>query len=106
LAFGNGPIKGRRLAYNHLTQMERAKLGAEIFDRRLPVENLTMRQTEAIVGAPASSINRHRTGRQHRKPFKLAKHIAKASPEEFENAVEVLGPELIFVLFFGRRLPL
>ena len=103
MALSNGPIKGRRLAYNRLTQMERAKLGAEIFDRRLPVENLTMRQTEAIVGAPASSINRHRTGRQHRKPsFKLAKHIAKASPEEFENAVEVHGPERIFDLFFAR----
>jgi hypothetical protein len=101
------PISGKRFAYNHLSRDERGKAGADIYDQRRPVEGLTMRQVSAVVGASAAEINRHRsTRRPKRRLLTLAKHIAKASPEEFADAVAVHGPDRIFDLFFAPTLSL
>ena len=100
------PISGKRFAYNHMTPEERAKAGAEIYEQRRPVENLTMRQVSAVVGAPAADINRHRSARHPKRPsLTLAKRIAQVSPEDRANAVAVLGADFIFAAFFEPQLP-
>ena len=99
-------ISGKRFAYNHLSRDERGKAGADIYDQRRPVEDLTMRQVSAVVGAPAADINRHRSARHPKRPsLTLAKRIAQVSPEDRANAVAVLGADFIFAAFFEPQLP-
>jgi hypothetical protein len=62
------PISAKRFSYNHLTPDERAQAGAEIYDHQYPIANLTMKQVEAIVGATAADINRHRGARRPKRP--------------------------------------
>ena len=102
----NATVSGLRLAHNHLSQEDRARIAADILDHKRPVMP-TARQVEVICGVPASRINKHRNNRPKRKPgFTLAKHIAKASSEERANAVEVLGADFIFAAFFEPQLSL
>ena len=95
------PISAKRFSYNHLTPDERAQAGAEIYDQQYPIANLTMKQVEAVVGVSAADINRHRyTRRPKRKPFRLAKAIAQATPDDVANAHAVLGTDNIFAKLF------
>jgi hypothetical protein len=35
------PVSGKRFCFNHLPLVERARIGAEIYEQRRPVANLT-----------------------------------------------------------------